>query len=160
MLCVERNTGHDAHFLSQCLEVFPNSSVIEQKEKDAGWWSTPESKFKQLDAADSALGCKQVRIMKNWIMCNAFTKEEPNTRRNKLIKQLEEELKRYDRHELDPSRSGKQTVIISGKIGEEGQWLANVQDDLAFAFCFALWLNVLIVIRLAPGVAYERIFGS
>jgi len=161
ILCAERNTGHDAHFLSDITQVFTNTSKIEQESGDPGWWTSAQSKQMQLEAGDRALGFNQVRLLRDWATANDFTHEPADGRRKKLIKQFEEELKRYDRHELSANRSGGDPrTVISGRLTDDGHRLALVCDDLAFCFCFAIWLNQLVYRRLAPGVAYERIFDS
>lgn len=161
ILCGERNTGHDVHYLSEILSVFSSKSIISQKgTDDEGWWTDSFNKQRQLDSADHALGCRQVRILENWATAASFAKEDPETRRKKLSAQLESELKRYGEHEKptsDPSSAPR--VFISGRVAEDGTREDSLRDDLAFCTCFSIWLCWLVMRRIAPGVDYQSIFG-
>lgn len=161
MLCGERNTGHEVHYLAEILQAFANKSVVSQKgTDDEGWWTDQYNKQKQLHEADSALGCRQIRFLEGWATAHAFAKEPPEERRAKLLKQLESELSRYGEHEKvtnDPGATPR--VFISGRVKSDGSREESTRDDLAFAACFAIWLCRLVVKRIAPGVDYEKIFG-
>ena len=160
ILCGERNTGHDVHYLSEILQVYSNKSIISQKgTDDEGWWTDQFNKQRQLDSADHALGCRQVRLLENWATASSFAKEAPEKRRKKMCVQLESELKRYGEHErpsTDPSSAPR--VFISGRVAEDGTRENAVRDDLAFCTCFSIWLCWLVMRRIAPGVDYQSIF--
>jgi hypothetical protein len=161
VLCGERNTGHEVHYLGEALEMFSSKSIVEQKgDRDEGWWTDHSNKQIMLDDADHALGCQQIRIAEDWVVAAGYTKDTPEKRREKVLEQFEAELKRYGEHERptnDPSMAPK--VFISGRVAEDGRFEKSARDDLAFSFCFNIWLNRKIMRRIAPGVNYRAVFG-
>lgn len=160
VLCGERNTGHEVHYLGEVLNSFSNKSVISQHGgDDEGWWTDASNKQRQLNVADEALGYRQVRFAKDWVTAHNYAKETPESRRTKILNQLESELKRWGEHEKptkDPSAITR--TFISGRVDENGIML-GAPDDLAFSFCFSIWLCGLIARKFAPGVDYVKIFG-
>ncbi len=147
--------------MGEVLQVFSNKSIISQKgDGDEGWWTDGFNKQRQLEGADNAFGCRQVRFLENWVTAHNFAKQSADERRAKLMPQLESELKRYGEHEKsssDPSSAPR--VFISGRVADDGSREDAVRDDLAFCTCFSIWLCWLIIRRIAPGVDYEKIFG-
>lgn len=161
VLCGERNTGHEVQYLSEMLEMFSNKSIISQRgDGDEGWWTDPFNKQRMLDDGDRALLGRGTRMMEDWAVTEGFSKDSPDERRKKVLDQFESELMRYGEHERptnDASLPPK--VFISGRVGEDGRFEKSARDDLAFSFCFSVWLNRKIMRRIAPGVNYPAIFN-
>lgn len=161
ILCGERNTGHEVHYLSDLLALFTNKSVISQKgTDDEGWWTDPFNKQRQLDDTDRAFGAGQIRFLEDWTVASGFAKQASADRRKVVLEQFESELRRWGEHEKetdDPSRAP--SVFISGRVGKDGRLERSARDDLAFSLCFNIWLNRLVRRRIAPGADYQKIFG-
>lgn len=153
--CGERNSGHVIHFIEQCLDGFPNRSTVSQRgDGDNGWWTDKYNKAEQLHAAEAALELGQVRFLDGWVTAHHYAREDNAARAAKVRAQLEGELRRFGPR-ATTGKDGAEHEFISGRVDENGSFLGP--DDLAFSFCFGIWLAALVARRRAPGVDYDKI---
>jgi hypothetical protein len=159
VFCCERNTAHEAGFLADEVTAYEKHALIAEKgDDDWGWWSTNSTKTQQAYAAWSSVSLGQVSFLKNWVCENPMV--DGVSRRKHTKDKFTEQLRRYSEYAMqtrDPlsiPRTG-----VSGVADKEGKASSTFNDDLAFCFCFNIWLIEKLRRHQVPGFPYFKVFN-
>jgi len=150
VFCPENNMRGNEILLAECLYDLPYCILISQKGSnvDLGYRTDRRFKYQCLWSSESAVNYEQVSFLRDWVNINPLTPRSREMERRRVFDELMEQLRRYDEHELNDSRT-----VVSGRV-ENGKISAVLNDDLAVAFCMAIHVNVLIANERVPGFNY------
>jgi len=159
IFCSEKNMGHEACFISQyVVEHFRNVIIVSKDgDVDYGLYSSHVSKVQQAYITWEAMRRHTIKFAKNWICTNPFLDDNIDKCAYTKTK-LHEQLSRYKSFELTVDSVGGRMnkQVVSGKADDSGKIIKNYTDDLAFNFCYNLWLIEQILGKYLPNIQFTN----
>lgn len=158
VFCAEDNLSQMAGFLASIVRRFDRYILLSRTGDDRYGWRTRCVKDKQdyLRAAESAFARRQVTFLKKWICANPFNEQENS--KESTLKKFAKQMKRYCEYEKTNSTTGKRTRQVSGTLDDNGNFIHNIKDDIAFVFTLGCHLLDLLGAKSIPSVPYGLIF--
>lgn len=153
--------AHEAGFLAEEVTAYSQNALVAEKgDDDWGWISTNQTKTQQAFAAWNAVSLGQVSFLDGWVCENPLTSNNPTVRRKQTKDKFTEQLRRYSEYEMqtrDPLSTPR--TGVSGVADKEGKTSSTFNDDLAFCFCFNIWIISKLKRHQVPGFPYQKVFN-
>lgn len=164
VVCVERNTAHEAGFLCDAVrEGLRHSriSFIAQNEKnpaDVGWWTDAPVKTQMAYALQYVLNEDRLSYAEDMVCKNMWLDE--SDRLEKTKKKVMEQLPRYritltGLSETNPTATPR--ISVSGKVDKDGKLSKGFKDDLIVSLSGNIFFYRKLYEKSLPNLNYNEL---